>query len=210
MDFPPNSKQAQEGPRERPKRVEQVTSGEVSRRRKPLGRQFKATFFGGDAKTAADYAIVHVIVPAIRDMIFETGQSLIEKIIYGDSRAGGRRRGGPISGQPGGYVAYNRMRPDDRPPMPGGLGISRRSKARHDFDDIVLASRTDAEEVLDRLFDILSRFEEASVADLYELTGIESSHTDHKWGWRSLKGAHVARVRNGGFLLELPDPEPLD
>lgn len=208
MDFPPNPKNKQEDAREAPKRVEQVTSGQVSRRKKPLGKQFKATFFGGDARTAADYAIVHVIVPAIRDMIFETGQSVIEKIIYGESRTG-RRRGGPISGGTG-YVAYNRMRPDDRPPMPQGMGISRRSKARHDFDDIVLTSRTDAEEVLDRLFDILSRFDEASVADLYELTGIESSHTDHKWGWTSLKGAHVARVRNGGYLLELPDPEPLD
>jgi hypothetical protein len=87
--------------------------------------------------------------------------------------------------------------------------MSRQARARHDFDEIVLESRTEAEEVIDRLFDLVSRYESATVADLYELVGLASSHTDHKWGWTDLRGAGVSRVR-GGYLLDLPDPHPLN
>lgn len=203
--FPPNRKTT----RQEPKKVERVTSADARRRKKPLGKQFKATFFSGDARTAFDYVVIHVIVPAIRDTLFEAGQSVIEKLIYGEARS--RRRGpmgGPPSG-PQGYVAYNR-RPDEPPAAyGGGRMISRSARARHDFDDIVLESRRDAEEVLDRMYDLLSNFEMATVAELYELTGIQSSHTDNKWGWTDLRGASVSRVRTGGYLLNLPDPEPL-
>jgi len=48
-----------------------------------------------------------------------------------------------------------------------------------------------------------------TVADLYELTGIASSHTDNKWGWTELRGARAVRTRDGHFLLDLPDPQPL-
>jgi hypothetical protein len=87
--------------------------------------------------------------------------------------------------------------------------MSRQARARHNFDEIVLDDRAEAEEVIDRLFDLVSRYESASVADLYELVGLASSHTDHKWGWSDLHGAGVSRIR-GGYLLDLPEPEPLD
>jgi hypothetical protein len=85
-----------------------------------------------------------------------------------------------------------------------------KSRTRHDFGEIEIPNRQEAEEVLDRLYDILSRYGSVPVADLYELTGIHSSHADHKWGWTSLRGAKIRTMRNGGYLLDLPNPEPLD
>jgi hypothetical protein len=87
--------------------------------------------------------------------------------------------------------------------------LSRGSRARHSFDEIVIQSRPEAEEVLDRLYDLISKYELARVSDLYSLTGFESSHTDYKWGWTELTGSGVSRVRSGGYLLDLPEPEPL-
>jgi hypothetical protein len=87
--------------------------------------------------------------------------------------------------------------------------LSREARAKHNFDEIVLNSRVEAEEVIDRLYDVVSRYESASVADLYELVGLSSTHTDHKWGWTDIRGAGVQRVRDG-YLLDLPSPEPLD
>lgn len=111
-----------------------------------------------------------------------------------------------------GYVSYNRMgrqpQRDDRPPMPQTL--SRMSRARQSFDEIIIPSRQEAEEVLDRLFDLISKYDTATVADLYELTGLSSSHTDHKWGWEELRGASVGRIRGGGYLLNLPEPQSLE
>jgi hypothetical protein len=87
--------------------------------------------------------------------------------------------------------------------------MSRRARARHDFDEIVLETRGEADEVIDQLYEIVSRYDSATVADLYELVGLASTHTDNKWGWTDLRGAGVTRVRSG-YLLDIPEPRPLD
>jgi hypothetical protein len=86
--------------------------------------------------------------------------------------------------------------------------MSHRGRAAHDFDEIILDSIGEANEVLENLIELISKFEQATVADLYDLTGIDPTHTDYKWGWKDLRGARVSRVRNG-YLLDLPQPEPL-
>jgi hypothetical protein len=196
--FPPNSRKAASD-RER---VERVTS-EAVRRRKPLGKQFKRTFFGGDANTAVQYVIFNVLIPGAKDSIVEAGQGFIEKLVYGEARP----RRGPMS-NPLGQISYHRMSPSSgRPSLPQAM--SRQARSRFAFDEIVISSRQEAEEVLDRLFDLISKYDTATVADLYELTGLASSHTDHRWGWTSLRHSSVNRVRGGGYLLNLPEPEPL-
>jgi len=209
-NFPPNSKKSQERARETPKRVERVTSADAVRRKKSLGKQFKATFFGGDAKMALSYVVFNVLLPAAKDALVEAGASGVEKLVYGDSRPKRNRgRGGPSSG-PQGFVTYNRMSMGNEEPQRQQRSISRGARARNDFDEIVLSSRSEAEEVIDRLFDLISRYETATLADLYELTGLEPSHTDNKWGWTDLHGACATRIRTGGYLLDLPEPEALN
>lgn len=202
-EFPPNSEASK---RIIDKDVQRVTSGETVRRKKSLRKQFSETFIAGDIKTAIRYVMFDVLLPAAKDMIVEAGSTGIEKWIFGDSR---RHRGStiPVSG-PTGYVSYNRYSMGSRMTAPQRV-MSRQARARHDFDEIVLESRTEAEEVIDRLFDLVSRYESATVADLYELVGLASTHTDHKWGWSDIRGAGVSRVRDG-YLLDLPDPHPLD
>lgn len=200
-EFPPNSEAAR-------KNIERVTEGTVTRKKKSLRKQLSETFVAGDMRSAMRYVMFDVLLPAAKDMIVEAGSAGIEKLIFGE----GRRRRGASSPQSGatGYVSYNKY----SGPMGTGLNaaqrvISRQSRARHDFDEIVLDSRVEAEEVIDRLFDLVSRYESATVADLYELVGLASAHTDHKWGWTDIRGSGVTRIRDG-YLLDLPDPEPLN
>lgn len=201
-DFPPNSESSKKG---RDKNIERVTSGEVVRKRKSLRKQFSETFIAGDMKSATRYVMFDVLLPAAREMIYESVSEGFRNLIFGDKI---RRRGStmPQSG-PTGYVQYNRPGPPWAPSSQRAL--SRQARARHDFDEIVLSSRVEAEEVIDRLYDVVNRYEQVTVADLYELVGLSSTHTDHKWGWSSIRGAGVSRVRDG-YLLDLPNPEPLD
>lgn len=207
-EFPPNSAVSKQDASV-DKKVERVTSGEPVRRRKSLRKQFSETFVAGDARSAVTYVVLDVLLPAAKDMIVEAGSQGIEKLIFGDNS---RRRGAraPQSG-PTGYVSYNRLSgPMSGSRIPGPQrALSRAARGRHNFDEIVLEQRNEAEEVIDRLFDLVSRYDQATVADLYELVGLQSAHTDHKWGWEDLHGAGVTRVR-GGYLLDLPEPEPLD
>lgn len=207
-EFPANNEASKSGPVV-DKKIERVTSGEPTRKKKSLRRQFSETFVAGDMRGAVAYVILDVMLPAAKDMIVEAGSQGIERLIFGDST---RRRTGrsPQAGATG-YVSYNRMSGPTAASRVSGpaRAMSRSARSRHNFDEIVIESRTEAEEVIDRLFDLVSRYETASVADLYELIGISSTHTDHRWGWLDLHGAGVSRIR-GGYLLDLPDPEPLD
>lgn len=200
-DFPPNRK-TDSKPEE--KQVKQVTTGNVVRKKKSLRKQFSETFVAGDAKSATNYVIFDVLVPAAKDMITEAFSAGINNLFYGDR---GRRRGStPPQAGPTGYINYAGMRPQQTAPQ---RAMSRQSRARHNFDEIVLESRVEAETVLDSLYDILNKYDVITVSDLYELVGIPSHHTDQKWGWGNLQGAGVTRLREG-YLLDLPDPLPLN
>jgi hypothetical protein len=202
-EFPPNSDASKRQPDE--KDIKRVTSGDPVRRRKPLRKQFADTFVAGDAKSALHYVMFDVLIPAAKDMIAEAGSQGIERLIFGESR---RRGSTPPQSGPTGYVSYNRYAMGSRQTS-SQRAMSRQARARHDFDEIVLAERVEAEEVIDRLYEVVSRYGSASVSDLYELVGLPSTHVDNKWGWTQLRGAGVSRVR-GGFLLDLPEPEPLE
>lgn len=202
-EFPPNSNVSKQTGVE--KELHKVTSGDVKRKKKSFRKRFSESFVAGDAKSAARYAAEDVLLPAARDTVVDVINSWIDKLFYGESR---RHRGitSPQSGSTG-YIQYHRMSgPQSRLPS-SQRAISRQARSRHEFDEIVLDSRVEAEQVIDQLFDVVSRYESASVADLYALVGLSSSHTDYKWGWTDLQGAGVTRIHDG-FVLDLPDPEP--
>lgn len=203
--FPPNTKLGvpkPEVPTPEAKKVEPVVKGEVSRRKKPLSKRFHETFFGGDMRGSANFVVFNVLVPAAKEMLVEAGAKGVERLVYGESR----RRSSSSSPSPYGHIAYNAMGASTRPPA---AQISPRARARHDFDEIVMQTRGEAEEVLERMYDLLQRYETVTVADLYELTGVRSAHTDQKWGWADLRGSSVERTRQGGYVVDLPEPQPL-
>jgi hypothetical protein len=189
------------------KKVEQITSGSTKRRKKPLGKRFSGMFFGGDARTAGSYVLLEVMIPAAKDMLVDAGSQVIERMIYGESRRG-RRSGAttPYSG-PSGYMAYNRYSSGPQQEQPRAM--SRRGRAVHDFDEIILETRSEAEATLEQMYEFLSRYDVVSVGDLYGMVGIKPTHVDNKWGWTDLRGSAVSRLRGGGFLLDLPEPKPI-
>lgn len=213
-EFPSNSQKAQPpGAKKVPeKNIKRVTKGEAGRRKRPVGKRFKETFFGGDAREAVSSTRSEVVVPAVKQLILDAGFQILELMVVGESR--GRRpwrSGGGIV-----HTAYNRMsnnvnsnnapwqRPDPR------REVSNRGRATHNFDEIVLDSRGEAEEVIDQLMSIVEEYSSVSVADLYAMVGITPAYTDNRYGWSELRGASVHPIRGGQYLLNLPKPQPLD
>lgn len=193
-----------------PKKVERVVDSEVVRRKKPLGKRFSETFLGGDAKGVAQYVMFDVLIPAAKDTVADAVSQGIERMLFGEARSASRRTGrrGPSGA---GFVNYGRI--SSTGPFGGTREeprtLSRASRANHQFDEIILATRVEAEEVIDRLYDLISKYESATVSDLYDLLGITGSYTDAKWGWTDFRGAGVQRVRDG-YLLNLPKPDPIN
>lgn len=208
-DYPANSQKEQAKTKPDDKKIEQVVKGEVARRKKPLGKRFAETFVQGEAQGVWSFVVLDVLLPAAKDMVADAFSQGIERMLFGEVRSTSRRTGSrPGSTQYGGHTAYNRYSTSssrrDEPRQ-----ISRRSRSTHDFDEIIIPTRVEAEEVIDRMFEIISRYEQVTVAELYELVGVTGNYTDDKWGWTDLRGANVSRIRNG-YLLDLPRPEPLD
>ena len=117
-------------------------------------------------------------------------------LLYGETRSKSKGRDTKVS-----YTKYY-DRDYDRP-------ARSRGRYGYDYDDIILDTRKEAEEVLDRMDDLIDNYGVVSVADLYDLVGISGNYTDNKYGWTNLRNADVQRVRDG-YLLKLPKALPFD
>lgn len=76
-------------------------------------------------------------------------------------------------------------------------------KTPQSYNNIIFDSREDAEDVLDGLQQILDKYNNVSIGDFNDITGIIGSFTDHKYGWKDLSGASVTRSLDG-YVLNLP------
>lgn len=208
--FPSNSRRPtraeQRVEKREERKVERVVQSDVVRRKTPAGRRLLRNLGGGDGHSIFGWMFGDVLIPAARDTIAEALTGGIERAIFGDSGGGrrARRSGGPI-----GHTPYHRYAAPSQSRNEPRREISRKARASHSFDEIIIPGRAEAEEVLDRLDDMCARFECASVADLYELCGISGNWADDKWGWTDVSHATTSRVK-GGYLLNLPQPEPID
>lgn len=187
---------------DREKRVTRIAQGKVLRKRRTIGRRFADTIVGENARGVVEYVALEIVLPAIKDMIAEAATSAVERLLFGDSRGSSRSRGGKryLGSGPVNYSRYSST-PAREP--------SRFRDARQKLDDIILASRNEAEEVIDGLGNLIDNYESASVADLHEMLGITGSHTDENYGWVTARDMGVRHIPNVGYKLTLPAPVPL-
>lgn len=192
------------------KGIEKVISGEVVTKKPSLGTRFKETFFSDDIGGVGRYLVLEVLLPAARNLVVDSVNKGIERAIYGDTMSH-RRRADPMY-----RYSYNRSPldkeprrgylPDQPPPRPTHASRGVRKQA---VGDIIIASRDEAEIVLERLGDLIDQFDFASIADLYELLGLPHTYIDNKWGWDDIKDSDVRQVREG-YLIMLPAAEQID
>lgn len=191
-----NSHRQKEAQEER-KKVEKVTTGAVKTKKKSEVKKMADVFVAEDVRSVKDYIIMDVLLPAAKKAISDMVTTGIDMILYGE-------KGAPKSkGHKTSYTKYydDRDRRERREYS--------RARVGYDFDDIVLESRGEAEEVLDRLYDLMDTYGIVSVADLYDLVGINGRYTDNKYGWTSLRNARVERCRDG-YILSMPKALPID
>ena len=212
MDYQGNRK-TEDDPKKPEKNIEKVVVGEVIQKPKSLGSKFKNVFFGGDVKVAGRYITADVLLPALRNTIVAMVTQGIENLVFGESR----RQRPPSSYGP--RVQYHSVIPRrgdyrdpreyDRAYLPDQNARGyRRTTGRHAIKDIILASRVDAEQVVESLIACVEQYQVVSVHDLYEMIGLETSFIDQKWGWTYLNNVEIRQVREG-YLIDLPPLEEI-
>lgn len=198
MNYKPNSHKAKEEQREsaeETKKVEKIVKGVVKTKKKSEISKFRDRIISDDARNIKSYIVEDVIIPAIKNTILDT---IINSatIAFGGSRAKKNSVAGRVS-----YRNFYDRRDDRRvidEPRSGG----------YSFYDITLESRIEAQEVLDRMDELIDRYRMVSVADLYDMVGVTGNYTDNKYGWTDISTARISRTREG-FTLDLPRPKAL-
>lgn len=176
------------------KKIEKVTTGKVRTKKKSEMSKLKDVFIAEDVRNVKSYVVLDVLVPAIKKAIYDIVVDGVGMIL-GESVA--KKRSGSN------YVSYRDCSSSTR-------RDSERRRRGYEIDDVILDSRGEAEDVLDRMDDVLDEYKVVTVSDFYDLVGISDEPIDHKYGWRNIASAEVVRSRDGGYMIRLPRPMPID
>lgn len=188
--------------------IKKIVKGGAIKRKKTLGSRFREAIGGKDGQSITDYLITEVLGPAFKDMVTDAVIQGVERLVYGEAQHTTRRnvnRRGPVGSS--NHISYNRY--STTPRETAGPRMSPRSRASHDFGEIELRTRAQAEATIAQMQEFIDRFGHTSVADLYEMVDLDAEFTDEKWGWHDLYGADVRRTRSGTYILILPRTEPI-
>lgn len=180
------------------KKIEPVAKAKT--KKKSEIKKFTDVFIAEDVTSVKNYIVNDVLIPAAKKAISDIVTNGIDMILYGEARGKDRRRDGGSRVSYTKYYEHDRDREYDR---------NRSRRSVYDYDDIILDTRREAEDVLNRMDDLIDAYGMVSVADLYDLVGVTGNYTDNKYGWTNLRNAEVRRTRDG-YLIKLPKALPFD
>nr|DAF25788.1 MAG TPA: replication protein [Caudoviricetes sp.] len=196
-EYKSNSHKSKSDVRKEDKKIEKVATGKVKTKKKSGVNKLSEVFVTEDISSVKDYILYDVLLPAAKKTLSEIVSNGIDMLLYGETKSKSKSRGSKIS-----YSKYYDDREDDY------RRSSRRRAVGYDYEDVILESRREAEEVLNRMEDLIDSYGVVSVADLYDLVGISGKYTDNKYGWTNLRDADIERTRDG-YLLVFPRVKPL-
>lgn len=202
MDYAPNSHKAKEekAQTEDPerKKLEKVVTGKVKTKKRNEMSKLGEIFIAEDARNVKSYILMDVLVPAVKKAISDIVTNGIDMLLFGE---GGRtRKTSSVS-----TVSYRNYydQKDTRRDY-----SNTRTRTGYSYDDIILETRGEAEEVLARMDELIETYGIVSVADLYDLVGKTCNYTDNKYGWTNIRNAEPIRVRDG-YMLKMPKAGPI-
>ena len=191
--YPGNSDRAKEK-----KEIVPVAKARV--KRESTARKVVGEIIKEDARSVGETVLWDVVIPTVKNLISDTVTRGIESMLYGDSRPRSRNNYSDYSG-------YSRPKGSrDRPVERRERRSSR--QAEPERNEIIFDTRSDANDVIDRMSDIIDQYGQASLADLNALIGASSNFIDDNWGWTDMGSFNVRQVRDG-FMLMHDEPQSL-
>lgn len=193
---------------EREKKKAVISKG-VKVVKKPLGERFAETFFGGTVKDTKSFTLHEIIVPAIKNLVYESFTGALDRLLNGgNGRVGypgyNKIVSGGVSIFTPNTTSYNSMYNGKAKPQVSGYSSSRNPEI------LVFPNRQSAEAVLNALRAQILEYGMATVADMYDFADAsgKGSFTDAYYGWTDLSGARV-KAERGGHVLVLPPTQQI-
>lgn len=171
--------------------------------KKSAGRKIADSFLSAGGDELKTYILKDLVIPGLKSWAISALKMAFfheEYDPYYDRRDTGRSSYG---GRHYDYSSRYRDR-DDRSTR--DRDRSYRDDDKIDYRHIVVDRRIDAEKVVDILHDQIYDQGYATVADLFNLVGLEDKYTDNNWGWRRINDISIRRVASG-FLINVREAE---
>lgn len=151
------------------------------------------------------YVNDEIIKPAIKNIIVDAVTSGINQLMYrGETPPyrGGSRHTGHQRRDHRPTTNYNKQYSSSEPERKVVRSVN------YGFDEYVLTDRMEAAHVMTTLTEAADRYGVVSIADYYDLIGVDARHTDHNYGWtiETITRATIVATR-GGFLIKFPPVE---
>ena len=178
------------------KKHEKVVSGKAKKKK----RRLLDIFIAEDIDNVKEYVYQDVFIPSIKKLIRDAICNSTDMLLYRDSR--GSSKGGSSISRPAYRKAFEKERDHSH---------YSEMRTNRQYADVIVDDRADAEEILRTMDDICEVYDFVSVADLYDISGLDTKPTDNNYGWTKtgVRDARIVRTMDG-YLLKFPKPMPLD
>ena len=151
-------------------------------------------------RDAMSHMVTNVLIPGLRDSVYQGGVSVLNALIY-QGEPGPKGKAYNYGSRK--HTSYDRFSRNRSP-------FLERDRRAMRFDRFSFDTYKEAKEVLDNLYSSLSQYGSVTVSDFYDLAGYTNTDfTKDNWGWVSLTGSKILQTKYG-FVITLPDPEPLN
>lgn len=174
---------------------------------KSFWRKTADEFFGNnpeDGKTIGEHVWFDGVIPFVKNGIVD----IVARVLLGDSYTPRGIIGQSMARVGASKIGYSSI---STAKASGQLPKAPEQRLPFDYDELIFATRGEAESVLERMFELIdSPYQRVTVGDLYDLSQVSPGpYTNCNYGWYDLTGARVRRNYDNSFSLDLPKPRPL-
>ena len=169
---------------EKPK-AQKIVSGQAKLKKKG----FFDFLVSEDASSVKSYLLSDVLVPNIKRLIQELVTSGINQLLYGNDYKPSK------SSNSTSRVSYNNFsnQTSNQPKRLKG----------NDIIEIEVDTYQDSQNVIYQLQALIDQYQQATIADLYDLVGIDGDFTDNNYGWKDL--TRVSTIPYGRkYIIRMP------
>ena len=168
------------------KQIAKVANAKI--KKKSEFQKITETFIAEDLNKVKNAVLTDVIVPAVKKVISDIVTNGIDMLLYGEVRHTKTTTTSKI-----GYNSiYNSQNKSD---------TARTTRGSYIYNDIILNTRGEAEEVLNQMNEIIGTYGTVSVADLCEIVGVTGEYTDNKYlAFSCANFLILLSVKKAGYL----------
>ena len=198
--YPGNSHKSKDVKKTAPtneKKIQKRVSKPAKTKKKGELRKIAEEFIVDDVKSIKTYVITDVLIPTIKDTIWDILTNTLDMFLFNGTKDHRKR------GKSSPKISYR-----DYYDSKNDRGRNYEIRDRFDYDDLEFDSRGEADAVLTGMLETIDQYGVVSVADMYDMADVTAPYTGNRYGWTSLRNAEVVRVRNA-YIIKLPKAKPI-